>query len=90
MAKFEITQRDVEAATHLYLINAGPTSCEVQQVLETLVVVGTKRYCGQLMDEGLTIDQINEKLRELDLAAWQQSALATIMEKVSASRTKLN
>jgi hypothetical protein len=42
------------------------------------------------MDEGLTIDQINEKLRELDLAAWQQSALATIMEKVSASRTKLN
>ena len=52
-------------------------------------MVGTKRYCGQLMDEGLTIDQINEKLRELDLAAWQQNALATIMEKVSASRTRL-
>src|SRR5262245_5598531 len=91
MPKFEITQADIAAAMQLHLIGASPTCCEINQVLEALIIVGTKRYAGRLIDAGLTREQINEKLAELDFATWQQNALATIMERVNArNHTKLN
>jgi hypothetical protein len=90
MVKFEITEEDIEAAMRLHWFGRS-VDCEISQILEALIIVATKRYCVQMSDAGFTIDQMNARLRELDLGQLQQHAHATVMSRINERhRGKLN
>jgi hypothetical protein len=90
MFKLEITEEDVDAAMRLHWFGRS-LDFEIGQILEALIVVATKRYCVQMSDAGFTIDQMNARLRELDLRQWQQQAHVTLMSRINERhRAKLN